>query len=74
MAMKIQVDGFWVVSPCSFAIMYWRFGGLRCLRHDFTLKMEAASSFETLAYHHNATRRHNPEDIDLNEDEGKLNR
>jgi len=30
------------------------------------MKMEAAWTFETLVSCHNATRRHNPEDLDLN--------
>jgi hypothetical protein len=32
----------------------------------FTLKMEAGRSFETLISYHRTTRRHNPEDLDLN--------
>jgi hypothetical protein len=48
MAVKFQVENFWVVMPCS-----------------FTLKMEAARSPETSVSYHNATRRHNPEELDL---------
>jgi len=32
----------------------------------FTLKMEAALNSETMVSYHNNSRRHNPEDLDLN--------
>jgi hypothetical protein len=33
---------------------------------NFTLKMEAVRTSETLAYHHNTAWRHNTEDLDFN--------
>jgi len=44
---KIQVEVFWVVTPCSVVVGYQRFGGLSCLHLHFTLKMEAARPAET---------------------------
>jgi len=29
--MNIQVNIFWVITPCSFVVGYQRFGGLCCL-------------------------------------------
>jgi len=57
MAVKFQVDVFWVVMSCSVAVGYQRFGGLCCLH----LQGE-----ETLVSYRNTARRHNPEDLDLN--------
>jgi len=61
---KFQVEVFWVVV----VVGYQRFRDLCCLhrqREDFTLKMEAALSSETLVSYISA-RSHNPEDLDLN--------
>jgi len=52
---KIQAPVYWVVAPRSYVAGYQRFGGPCCLYlHGETL----------LSYH--ITRRHNPEDRDLN--------
>jgi hypothetical protein len=56
-AVKIQVEVFWAVMPCSVVVGYQRFTGP-------ILKEEAAWTFEMLAFYHNTTWRHNPEDID----------
>jgi hypothetical protein len=50
---KIQIDVFWVATPCSVV-------GYRLFRDP-----EAWSS-ETSVFYHNNTQRHNPEDLDLN--------
>jgi hypothetical protein len=56
------VEVFWVVTPCSDAVGYLRFGGLATF---ITLKTVAARSSET--YVSSMTRwRHNPEYLDLN--------
>jgi len=54
-AVKIQVEFFWVVTLCSDAVGYQRFGS-HC-----TLKMDAAKSSETLVSYRVTTQRHNPE-------------
>jgi hypothetical protein len=46
---QIQVDFFWVVTPCSVVVGYQRFGGPCCLH----LQGEVIS-------YHNAARCHNP--------------
>jgi len=61
--MKIQVAVFWVVTPCSDVVEYQGFRGPCCLQ---VVKTEAAGSTKTSAPYHITTRRHNPEDRDLN--------
>jgi hypothetical protein len=53
-SVNIQFGVFWVVKPRNIVVGYHRFRGT-CL-----------SFSETLVYCHNITRRHNPEDLDLN--------
>jgi hypothetical protein len=60
-AVKIQVEGFWVVTPCSAVVGYKLFGGPCCLH----LQQRTWIS-ETLLPSCNTSRRHNPEDLDLN--------
>jgi hypothetical protein len=54
---KIQVEVFSFVTPCSVVVRYRSFRGLWWLHPHFALKMEAARFSETC---------HNPEDLDLN--------
>jgi hypothetical protein len=53
MAIKIEVEVFWVMSPC-----------IVVTNEVFTLKMDVGWTSETISYN-NTTRRHNSEDLDL---------
>jgi hypothetical protein len=53
------------VTPCSVVAGYQRFGGPCCLHLQGVVKIETTWISETV-FHHIATRRHNPEDVDLN--------
>jgi hypothetical protein len=58
-AMNIQVQIFWVVTPCGFVVGYQRFVGPCCLH------LHGEGFSETLVSYHNTTWRHNQEDLDL---------
>jgi hypothetical protein len=48
---------FWLVEPCSLVEVFRLFIGARCLHHQGSLKMEAASTTETSVHFYQATRR-----------------
>jgi hypothetical protein len=66
MIVKIYVQIFRVVTPCSVEVGYQLFRGPYCLHLHFTLNMEAAWYSETFKSFHNSIRRHNSYDIDFN--------
>jgi len=55
MKWKSEVDGLWVAMPCSVAVGYYLQG-----------EVDTARPSETLVSYRNTTRRHIPEDLDLN--------
>jgi hypothetical protein len=63
---RVQIQVLWIVTPCSIVVGYKHFGELRYLHLQCEVKMESAWSFETLVYQDDATRCHNPEDLDFN--------
>jgi hypothetical protein len=62
---KILVEAFWILKPCSVAVGCQSFRGSYCLHLHFTLKMEAARPSETLVSFRNTTRLQDPEGLDL---------
>jgi len=69
MAVKIQVEVFWVVTLCIDAIGYQCFGGPCCLHlhldFDLTLNMEAAWSSKMLVSSCRKAWCNNPEDLNF---------
>jgi hypothetical protein len=66
MAVKIQVEAFWVVTPCSVAVGYQRFRGPCCLHLQGEMKMEATRSSKMFVSYHNTARHLNPEYFNKN--------
>jgi hypothetical protein len=63
MVVKIQVEVFWFVMPCSVVLEYQCFKG--CAASIFILRMESPWTFETLIFYHDSTWHHNSESLDF---------
>jgi hypothetical protein len=66
-AARIQIDVFWIVTPCSDARGYPRFEGLCYLHLQGEVTMEAARTSETSVSYRNTTRHHDPEGFAFND-------
>jgi hypothetical protein len=61
----MQVGVFWVLTPCSVVVGYQRLRG-SCFFHHQGEVTSIGWSSETVVSYHKITRRHIPEDLDLN--------
>jgi hypothetical protein len=63
MMVKIQVEVFWVVTPCNVAVGYQCFGGSCCFHLEG--EVEAVGSPEMFLSYHVTTYHDNPEDLNF---------